>query len=249
MDNTFQVAFITRDGNAENAPLEYLWKLIESYEVDIFEVSLSRITDDFIAYMKSGSITLEEQSDFVFMAARLIYYKSRLLLPNPGFEEDEENDFLPLELVEQLLEYKRFQAAAEKLSALEAATQFSFPREQTWSQYEEDLDFLEVDLISFLKAFRGFLEREQKKRPLKIEEEEVTVQEMMLYWDSLFDQKGSQLSFFAELGTFSRMRIVASFLAVLELARLKRCFLTQDAQYTDILLMEIPENRKETVYV
>ncbi|MBN8222299.1 MAG: segregation/condensation protein A, partial [Spirochaetes bacterium] len=167
----FQVAFQTRAGSEQKGPLGVLWALIESYEVDIFAVSLSRITNDFLGYMAVAEISLEEQAEFTHTAARLIFYKSRQLLPNAAIGDDTPPDTLPYELVEQLLEYKKMQQAAAEMRLLEERSQLRLTREPGWSAFEQELDYLEVDLISFLKTFRDFLEREEKARPMQIADE------------------------------------------------------------------------------
>ena len=172
----FQVAFSTRAGSEQKGPLAILWTLIESYQVDIFSVSLSRITHDFIGYMEQTPISLEEQADFTHTAARLLFYKSRLLLPNAVIGEDTPPDTLPYELVEQLLEYKKMQAAALEMRQLEERAQLRLTREAGWGHFEQDGDYLEVDLLSFLRTFRDFLEREEKSRPMQIHDETITVE-------------------------------------------------------------------------
>ncbi|NBU97395.1 MAG: ribulose phosphate epimerase, partial [Spirochaetia bacterium] len=84
----FLVKWNTNEGGWTEGPLSVLWSLIESYKVDIFEVSLSRITEDFITFLKlARNLPIEISSEFTKMAASLVYLKSKALLPNPGFEE------------------------------------------------------------------------------------------------------------------------------------------------------------------
>lgn len=229
----FQVAFHTRAGSEQKGPLAVLWTLIESYEVDIFSVSLSRITNDFLSFMDRSEITLEEQADFAHTAARLLFYKSRQLLPNATTGEDIPPDTLPYELVEQLLEYKKMQQAAEEMRRLEERSQLRLLREPMWSAFEGDQDYLEVDLLSFLKSFRDFLEREEKSRPMQIADETISVEEMIEYMKSriLGDEEAS---FFRAVAGFSIARIIACFLALLELAKQKMIKLRQDEWLGDI---------------
>lgn len=229
----FQVAFHTRAGSEQKGPLAVLWTLIESYEVDIFSVSLSRITNDFLSFMDRSEITLEEQADFAHTAARLLFYKSRQLLPNATVGDDAPPDTLPYELVEQLLEYKKMQQAAEGMRALEERSQLRLLREPTWSAFEGDQDYLEVDLLSFLKSFRDFLDREEKSRPMQIADETISVEEMMEYMVSKV-MGDEEASFFRAVTGFSVARIIACFLALLELAKQKMIKLRQDEWLGDI---------------
>jgi len=229
----FQVAFHTRAGSEQKGPLAVLWTLIESYEVDIFSVSLSRITNDFLSFMDRSEITLEEQADFAHTAARLLFYKSRQLLPNATTGEDVPPDTLPYELVEQLLEYKKMQQAAEEMRRLEERSQLRLLREPMWSAFEGDQDYLEVDLLSFLKSFRDFLDREEKSRPMQIADETISVEEMMEYMVSKV-MGDEEASFFRAVTGFSVARIIACFLALLELAKQKMIKLRQDEWLGDI---------------
>lgn len=229
----FQVAFHTRAGSEQKGPLAVLWTLIESYEVDIFSVSLSRITNDFLSYMAKTEITLEEQAEFAHTAARLLFYKSRQLLPNASIGEDTPPDTLPYELVEQLLEYKKMQQAAEEMRRLEERSQLRLLRDASWSAFEQDQEYLEVDLISFLRSFRDFLVREEQSRPMQISDETITVEEMIPYLQTKL-MGDSEASFFRSVVGFSIPRIIACFLALLEMAKQRLVKLRQDEWLGDI---------------
>ncbi len=237
--NRFQVAFLTRAGSEQTGPLAVLWNLIESYEVDVFSVSLSRITADFLLYMATAQISLDEQADFTQTAARLLFYKSRLLLPNAVIGDDTPPDKLPYELVEQLLEYKKMQQAAEEMRRLEERSQLRLTREPQWSAFESDSDYLEVDLLSFLRTFRDFLEREEKSRPMQIQDETISAEEMMEYMLSRLIGD-TEASFFRSVTGFSIARIIACFLALLELAKQKKIVLRQDEWLGDIHFAPAP---------
>jgi len=231
----FLISFKTLEGVDENGPLNFLWQLIESYKVDIFEVKLSQITDDFISHMTSNKLGLEEEAEFTVMAARLLYYKSKLLLPNPGFEDDQEQDSLPFELVEQLLEYKKFQQAADVLREFEDASQNTFSRLPTWKQFLPEETFLDVDLMSFLLVFKDFLEKQEKQRPMEIKEEEISNEEVMS--DLLEALKAKkEISFFSYIIAFSLLRAVVVFLVILELAKLKQIKINQAEHKEDIFI-------------
>lgn len=243
-DPSFSISYTLRSGEKEEAPLFILWQLIEKYKVDIFDVSLSRITNDFLAYIEKNSIPLDERSDFAQMAARLIYYKSRLLLPNPGYEEDDDSseDILPKELIEKLLEYKKYQAASELLADLETERNRSYSRISIWDEYEKEMDFLEVDLLSFLKAFHFFLDRIEKEKVLTIPAENITIEEMMLKLEEKLEID-YEFYFFSWISSFSLIHIVIAFLAILEMARLKKVFLNQEDDYSDIKITRAKNER------
>ena len=242
----FKVKFTTIVGDLQEGPLGLLWRLIESYEVDIFQVSLSRITEDFVKHIKSAMVNLEEEADFVLMASKLLFYKSKLLLPNPGFEDDQEPDSLPLELVEQLLEYKKFQMAAESLKDIEEKTHLHFTREPSWNDFEQDLDLFEVDVISFLKAFKEFMINAEKNVPYQIEQEEVSMDAVI---ENLLQALGQRqkISFFDYIKNFSVPHMIVAFLAVLELIKLKLIKTVQQQQCADIELMSLVKSESESV--
>lgn len=238
----FTIKFKTREGVEESGPLDLLWSLIESYQVDIFQVSLSRITDDFIAHMQQKDLDLDQESEFALMAARLLYYKSKLLLPDPGYEDTYEDDSLPFELVDQLLEYKRFQKAAESLRDLEEQANMIYSTDSTWVDFEQDVNFVDLDLVNLLSAFRDFLEKKERLKPVEIEDETFTLEELIEEFRQDIN-KVAQLSFFAYVKEFSLLRCIGMFLAVLELMRLREIYIEQSEAYKDLLIT--PRLREE----
>jgi len=235
----FNISVTTREGEELSGPLNILWELIESYEVDIFDVSLKRITNDFLDYIRNNTIEIKEKADFALMGTRFIYYKSKLLLPNPGFEENDEiDDRLPLELVEQLLEYKKFQMVSEKLRELEESTQQSFYRDSSWNEYEKDQDYLYVDLKSFFITYKEFLLKKEKENPIEIEIEEFTVEELI---ENLREKikLSDRLSFLNVIYGFSYIKITGYFLAILEMAKLNEIKLFQETYLQDIFIVKV----------
>jgi len=237
----FKVKFTTIMGDLQEGPLALLWRLIESYEVDIFQVSLSRITEDFIKHIRSVVVNLEVEAEFVLMASKLLFYKSKLLLPNPGFEDDQEPDSLPFELVEQLLEYKKFQMAAESLKDIEEKTHLNFSRESSWNDFEQDLDLFEVDVISFLKAFKEFMINAEKNSPYQITQEEVSMDAVIENLMHELEQR-QKIYFFDYIRNFSVPHMIVAFLAVLELIKLRLIKVNQQTQFGDIELTGLVKN-------
>ncbi|MDH4262104.1 MAG: segregation/condensation protein A [Spirochaetia bacterium] len=240
LDNleSFKVKFTTIVGDLHEGPLGLLWRLIESYEVDIFQVSLSRITEDFVSHIKTVIVNLEEEANFVLMASKLLFYKSKLLLPNPGFEDDQEPDSLPFELVEQLLEYKKYQMAAESLKDIEEKTHLNFTRESSWADFEQDLDLFEVDVISFLKAFKEFMINAEKNAPYQIVQEEVSMDAVIENMIQVLGQQ-KKIYFFDYIKNFTVPHMIVAFLAVLELVKLRFIKVVQHAQCADIELISL----------
>ncbi len=231
---SFQVTFQTKEGIQKKGPLYLLWNLIQSYEVNIFEVSLSRITNDFIAYIYKNKFDPEESSSFILMAAKLIHYKSRSLLPNDESEDESiQKDIVPKELIQQLLEYKSLQTAAEYLNELEINSNISLPIEPSWQKYATGLDFLRVDMISFLKIFQNFLLNQEEEKKIEIEHEEIIVEDAIqeLYQKLLELKCISFLNLIQDIPIYKK---IGFFLALLEMVFRKKIKAIQNSYETDI---------------
>ncbi|MFN3605411.1 MAG: segregation and condensation protein A [Leptonema sp. (in: bacteria)] len=238
----FLVQWIGPEGE-EKGPLYVLWQLIESYQVDIFEVSLTKITEDFLNYIQNSNIfKLEVASSFIEIASRLLYYKSKALLPDPGFEE-EEQDTLPKEIIQQLLEYRKFQKAAEALEQIEEVSLGIFGRETfdlVISEFEE-----RYNLNSLIQAYLRLLKRKliqeyKTKDFLEIEIETITLEDKIQYIRGLIHKKQA-IEFFEILEKkdfLFLLEVVVSFLAILELARQKVIVIEQKQSFGPIFIFK-----------
>lgn len=248
MEERKTVPFLVKWNNAEGGysegPLSLLWSLIESYKVDIFDVSLSRITRDFLGFMKlSNHLSLELGTEFTLMASNLLYLKSKALLPDPGYEEDEPEPALPKELVEKLLEYKKFQLAGKKLSLLEKFSSAMMRREsnQVLSFGTEEETWLDLNLIDLISAFNGILQKSAvniEEPELLIAEQELSVSDKMDYIISSLENSGGEI-YFSEVfysAEPENMDIVISFMAILELVKQKITRVMQNVMFGDIKL-------------
>lgn len=237
----FLVRWNTPDGGFEEGPLSLLWSLIESYKVDIFEVSLSRITEDFINFIKHAkSLPIELGAEFTKMAASLVYMKSKALLPNPGFEEVEQDPPLPKELVDKLLEHKKYQLAAQKLAEIDLIQSAVFKRDtnQILINFPEDENWLDVDLIQLISAFNEIIGKKSSNEEApnlllletkysieeKIEKiEQKLSQKREIYFSEIFESEDPDV-----------YDIVYSFLAILEIVKTKKVKIKQHRMFGDI---------------
>lgn len=191
----FIVRWQNQDGGLTEGPLTVLWSLIDSYKVDIFEVSLSRITSDFIQFLRtSQSLSIELTSEFAVMAAHLVYLKSKALLPDPGFEEEDYDPPLPKELVDKLLEHKKFQMAGQRLAELDRLTAGMFTRE-TNQVLDETEVWLDVSLVDLISAFNSILEQESSNEeeelvPIYEGVSQYSVEDKMAYLQDLIQTRG-----------------------------------------------------------
>lgn len=223
-------------------PLDLLLYLIKKDEVDIYDISLERITAQYLEFMDAFKVLdLELAGEFVVMAANLIYLKSRALLPvsvQPPDEEAEEED-PRWDLIRQLVEYKKFKDAAAKLSQRELEQSNLFARmAESAEAAAPERPLGDVSVFDLINAFNNILKRiATKSEDLKeIFEENYTVSDKI---DLIMKLTSSGVPLkFTELfaNAASRAEIVVTFLALLELVRLKQLKCTQSEVFGEIEL-------------
>ena len=224
-------------------PLDLLWYLIKREEVDIYDVSLERITQQYLEFMEAfKALDLELAGEFIVMAANLIYIKSRTLLPvsvQPPEDEAEEED-PRWELVRQLIEYKKFKDAAAQLHDREVAREALFSRVSEAQNALPERPLGEVSVFDLINAFNGILKRLNQKEDLReIFEENFTVSDKIELVLKLLSSGVPML--FTELfsGVASRAEIVVTFLAILELIRVKQVSAVQEVAFGEIMLRRV----------
>ena len=223
-------------------PLDLLLFLIRKHEIDIYDIPLEAVTKQYLAVLRSmQQLDLEVAGEFFVMAATLMEIKSRMLLPRGeaavATEGDDDDAMDPRwELVHQLLQYKKFKEAAGQLDEL-AAYQHGLLTRHVSKLASTDLErpLQPGDRIDLWNAFNLVLRRLAEKLVVgEIQDEQVTVADRMEW---LIDRLKAQPRFtFSSLfaGPVTVRQLVATFLAVLELARLNRLRLRQDEAFTDI---------------
>jgi len=211
-------------------PLDLLLHLIKKQEIHIYDIPISLITRQYLEYLDLlKSLNLAVAGEFLVMAATLIHIKSRTLLPPAETEEGEEEEDPRAELVRRLMEYQRFKEAAEQLSQreLEWRDVFGRPPAAPINGQEEEISLSDISLFDLLDALKAVLARVPEKRSLEIIVDELSVQDRMtLILDSLEERESAA---FSELfvDDQSRMAVIVTFLALLELIRLKRVRVVQ----------------------
>jgi segregation and condensation protein A len=223
-------------------PLDLLLYLIKKNEVDIYDIPIEQITKQYLEYLDLFKILdLDVAGDFVVMAANLIYIKSRSLLPadQQMAEETAEEDDPRWELVRQLIEYKKFKDVAGHLQQREVARQDLFARIPDREDIGER-PLGEISIFDLINAFQRVLRKTDRGEDLRdIFEENFTVSDKIDLIMQLIALRGSVG--FSELftETASRTEIVVTFLALLELVRLKQVRATQDDEFGEIQLSRI----------
>jgi len=222
-------------------PLDLLLYLIKKDEVDIYDISLERITTQYLEFMEAFKVLdLELAGEFVVMAANLIYLKSRALLPasvQPPDEEAEEED-PRWDLIRQLVEYKKFKDAAAQLSQREFEQSNLFARMADSPEAVPERPLGDVSVFDLINAFNNVLKRlASKSEDLReIFEENFTVSDKI---DFIMKMTASGVPLkFTELfaSVASRTEIVVTFLALLELIRLKQLKAVQPETFGEIEL-------------
>jgi segregation and condensation protein A len=222
-------------------PLDLLLYLIKKEEVDIYEVNLTKLATQFIEYIDlMREFDLEIAGEFLVMASTLMYIKSRELLPADQqvlVEGEEEGEDPRWELIRQLVEYKKFKDAASHLQVLEAQQENIFPRVPGKLAFESTapLPKPDVSIFDLLNAVNGVLQRfGQRDASRDIFEDKWTVSEKIEHLRRIIAERVSVR--FGELfeSASSRSEVICTFLALLELIRLKQLVCVQPAPFAEI---------------
>ena len=222
-----------------SGPLELLLHLVKVQEIDIYKISIARITTQYLEYLKlMKELDLDVAGEFLVMAATLIHIKSKMLLPKEvGSAEENEEDDPRAELIEALLEYKRYKQAAEHLGELAGHRREIFDRGETIPISDED-ETLEADLFSLIAAFRKVLNEVGKGSFREITRSSLTVKEKIGELLSLISERKEFA--FSELfrNVASKLEAIVSFLAVLELIKQKKIFARQSKLFGEIRILK-----------
>jgi len=217
-------------------PLDLLLQLIERAELDITKLALAQVTDQFLAYLENlETRTANEVSAFLVIAARLVQIKSEALLPRPPQREVGEED--PGEaLAQQLLVYKRYKEIAAWLEARDQAGMHTFVRLATVpKQAHVQVDMTGISLTDLVKAAERVFAIPSAKTPLKevVAAPRVTIRDKIRLIVQTIRGEGRARFFTLLSRVRSRLEIVVSFLAVLELVKLKRVHASQSGLFQD----------------
>lgn len=230
---------------AFEGPLDLLLHLIREHEIDIYDIPIAQITEQYLEYISfMESLDLVLAGEFLEMAATLIRIKVRMLLPSQ-VEEGEEEEDPRRELVRKLVEYKRFKEAARALSEREEERRRFFPHGVDARAYETIFDeaveteelLRDVTLFDLVDALREVLSRIPQRIDVHaVDLEETTVEEQMDHIKNVLREAGSAT--FAELfrGAVTRLEVVTTFVALLELIRLGVVTALQKRTFGEILL-------------
>jgi len=226
-------------------PFDLLLFLIRKHEIDIYDIPIHDITNQFLEYIKLMKILdLEVAGEFIEMVASLMNIKARMLLPKPVFGDEDDVEDPRTELVQRLLEYKKFKEAASEMSEFEDHRRKMFsrkfflrPEDEKPSSTEEYLQ--NVTLFDLLLAFKKALDNMPKVTYHEVKKIEVTIEEQTDYILNILDAQPNILfsEFIEKLK--NRIVIIVTFLALLDLIKLRKIIVRQSRVFDDIKISSV----------
>ncbi len=243
-----EAAGITIKLDAFEGPLDLLLHLIKKEEVDIWNIPIARITEQYLDYLQvMKDLNINVAGEWLLMAATLIYIKSRLLLPpDPVTESQEEAQEDPRkELVYQLLEHQKFKNAAQMLYTREEVENSVWHRPPQ-DGLEDEKEVVAVTLFDLVKAFHEIVQRFEAKRAMELTQEEVSIEQKIEDIRRLLLVHNTMLfsTLFAEAR--SKRHLIVTFLALLELVRLREIWIYQKKAFDEIYITK-GKSSSETV--
>lgn len=222
-------------------PLDLLWNLIRESKINIYDIPISQITEQYLDYLDDLKETdLQDLSEFYSWAAKLVLIKSRMLLPVEIDYDDEEMEDPRSELVERLIEYQKFKKLSELMEEKEDESEWSFERkkiqrvlpfEDQESQWEK-IDTWEL-LQQMQKIFRNMVSQYSNEKILDMYEE-ITVNEKITLMNELLDDSGECMFTDLIIRPGNEMDVICAFMAILEAVKAKMATIYQSKLFGDI---------------
>lgn len=228
-------------------PLDLLLHLIKKNEVDIYDIPIAVITEQYLVYIEMmKELNLDIAGEFLLMAATLIHIKSKMLLPvsEEITEEDEEGQDPRLELVRKLIEYQRYKEAAQELDKREILGRDVFTKSHFLMEgIEGDEGLVEVSVFELLEALKSVIEKTPKTSGFEVSVEKVTITDRINYIMDVLG-RGKSVTFLSLFPSgSSRTFIITTFLAMLELTKMRMIRIFQSVQ-DDVIRLYVPEGMR-----
>lgn len=229
--------------DAFEGPLDLLLHLIRREEIDIWNIPIAHITEQYLEYLQiMKDLNINLAAEWLVMASTLIYIKSKMLVPEEKQEENEEvqGEDPRNELVYQLLEHQKFKNAAEMLYSREEV------ENAVWNNPPEDAvgdvnEIVAVSLFDLLKAFHEVVRRFEEQRVMELDHEEVTVEQKIEEIRNRLLVRDNLMFSALFAGSRSKMQMIVTFLALLELVRMREVWLYQKRAFEEI---QITKNKE-----
>ena len=228
-----------------DGPLDLLLDLIRKQDIDIYDIPIAKITAQYLTYVeRMRQLDVNVAADFIYMASVLIHIKSKMLLPRDPDAPAEAQEDPRAELVNRLLEHEKFRTAAQMLlqkQQIEDAA-LTNPAIRDFIDAEGTEPELAADVIDLVKTFQQILQRAKSRPVLEVNEETVTVSQMIEYLRRrlMMEDKPIRLKHLLR-NLQSRQALVCMFLALLEMVRLQAIQLRQEALFGEILVRKHTE--------
>ena len=219
-------------------PLDLLLHLIKENKMDIFDIEINLITEQYLKYINNMEKVNLEISEYLVLASELIEIKAKMLLPKKKQEMEVEEEDPREELVNKLLEYQAYKEISKDLKEKEELRSDIYTKApEKYSNYQEEETTFEggsVDLL--IDAFKKFLIRKEEEKPLntKVTKKGISVSSRRHEIKNLLKEKG-KVSFYQMFSIRSREYIVVTFLAILEMAKNKELIIHQEGIYDEII--------------
>jgi segregation and condensation protein A len=232
-------------GQVYDGPLELLLDLIRKQDIDIYDIPIARITAQFLAYVNQLKASdVDVAGEFIYTASLLIHIKSKMLLPRAASGPEDAAEDPRRELVERLLEHERFKNAAQMLhekQMLEAAS-WTNPGIREFKDDVAAEPEIAADTTDLVRIFRDILERARKRPTFHVQEDSVTVGQMIQFLGRRLTLEDKPIGLRKLLShSRSERALVAMFLALLELVRLQAVLLRQDREFSEIFVKKNTE--------
>ena len=226
--------------DAFEGPLDLLLHLIKESKVDIWDIKIVDITDQYLNYIKSmEKLNLNIASEYLVMASELMEMKSKLLLPRTKLEEEQEEEDPREKLIQKLIEYQKYKDMTKNFKELEEGRhEFYTKPPESLKEYapEGTITNTDLSLDDLMLAFQKFLKRKEKEKPLAttVTKKEITVAERRSEIKSILHKK-KKVDFFELFDIITKEYIVVTFLAVLEMARKQELTIYQENNFDKIV--------------
>lgn len=230
--------------NEFEGPLDLLLHLIKKSNIDIYDISLSDITDQYIEYIhQMEELNLDIASEYLVMATELLEYKSRSLLPKK-IEDDKEEEDPKEELIKRLVDYKKYKEITSEFKKLEDIRSEIYTKTPSKiNEYDEKvINNSELSVNDLISAFKKFIDRKEYEKPLntKITTKELSVSDRIIKIKEILKTK-NEVNFIDLFDKLTKDYVVVTFLSILEMSKNKEIEIKQDNNFGNIIIKEVKE--------
>lgn len=231
--------------NEFEGPLDLLLHLIKKSNIDIYDISLEEITNQYLDYINSmKKLNLDIASEYLIMASELLEYKSKSLLPKKETEIDEYEEDPKEELIKKLVDYKKYKEITSTFKELENIRSDIYTKTPSnISEYgEKEVNSDNVTIDDLINAFKKFMDRKEFEKPIhtKITTKELSVSERMVGIRNILKSRKS-VNFVDLFDSYTKSYVVVTFLSILEMSKNKEIVIIQDNNFSNIMIEGVRE--------